>query len=197
MLCAGGGSRKSDGVTPSLTLNMHLNPPASHGPPSSAASSRPTTRPSSGRSATSRSTTAHAATAGGGAEAAAVASVQLRPSTVWLSLPLLQRLQSFFEPLSNLPAAVTQDDRCAILLCVCQLVQHVMLALTVTAHTPGSCVRDLWWDNCLRCFAMLHTCFLCSQLAGLPWSDTTSCPLLFCMCESHIAWSTTRLQAFC
>ncbi|KAL0044023.1 hypothetical protein WJX82_003156 [Trebouxia sp. C0006] len=113
VLCAGGGSRKSDGVTPSLILNMHLNPPASHGPPSSAASSRPTTRPSSGRSATSRSSTAHAATVGGGAEAAAVASVQLRPSTVWLSLPLLQRLQSFFEPLSNLPAAVTQDDRIA------------------------------------------------------------------------------------
>ncbi len=115
MLCAGGGSRKIDGVTPSLTLNMHLNPPASHGPPSSAASSRPTTRPSSGRSASSCSSTAHAAAAGGGSAATAVANVQLRPSTVWLSLPLLQRLQSFFEPLSNLPAAVTQDDRCAML----------------------------------------------------------------------------------
>jgi len=111
VLCAGGGSRKSDGVTPSLTLNMHLNPPASHGPPSSAASSCPTTRPSSGRSATSRSSAA----AGGGAEAAAVANVQLRPSTLWLSLPLLQRLQSFFEPVANLPAAVTQAHRCGII----------------------------------------------------------------------------------
>jgi len=90
---------------------MHLNPPASYGPPSSAASSRPTSRPSSGRSAASRSSTAHAAALGGGAEAAAVASVQLRPSTVWLSLPFLQRLQSFFEPLANMPAAAAHDNR--------------------------------------------------------------------------------------
>ncbi len=142
---------------------MHLNPPASHGPPSSAASSRPTTRPSSGRSATSRSSTAHAAAAGGGAEAAAVASVQLRPSTVWLSLPLLQRLQSFFEPLANLPAAVTANNRCAMLWCICQPVQCVLLAVPGTAHTPGSHVRGQCGHICLRCFNMLHICLVKSS----------------------------------
>ncbi len=131
---------------------MHLNPPASHGARSSAASSRPTSRPSSGRSATSRSSAA----AGGGSEATAVASVQLRPSTVWLSLPLLQRLHSFFEPLANLPAAVTQDNRCAMLWCICQLVQCELLAMPGTARTPGLCVRGQCGHICLCSFNTLH-----------------------------------------
>ncbi len=165
MLCAGGGSRKSDGVTPSLSLNMHLNPPASHGPPSSAASPRPTSRPSSGRSTTSRSSTAHAAAAGGGTDSAAVSNVQLRPSTVWLSLPLLQRLQSFFEPLANLPAAATQDDRCGIPRCICQTLQCPTLIRPVTAHAPGSFVRAqmlphlfMLLEHAAYMFPMLSAC---------------------------------------
>ena len=82
---------------------MHINPSTPPNPPSGATSrapSRATSRPSSGRSA--------AASSGG--NATAVASVQLRPSTVWLSLPLLQRLQAFFEPLTNLPAAPVRQS---------------------------------------------------------------------------------------
>lgn len=159
MLCAGRGSRKSDGVTPSLTLNMHLNPPASDGPPSSAASSRPTSRPSSGR----RPASCPNAAAGGASEATAVASVQLRPSTVWLSLPLLQRLQSFFEPLANMPATATQGDRCEILWCVCQPVQCVLLAMHVTADTPGTFVKGRRFHCYIRCFDIMHTCFISLQ----------------------------------
>ena len=114
VLCAGSASRRSEGVTPSLTLSMHLNPPASPSSQSStspAALSRPTSRPSSGRSAALRPSSANGTAASGGTGSAAVASIQLRPTTVWLSLPFLRRLQTFFEPLSTVPAAATQHDR--------------------------------------------------------------------------------------
>lgn len=114
VLCAGSGSKWSEGVTPSLTLSMHLNPPASAPSQTSTSpggSSRPTTRPSSGRSAATRPSSANGTAASSGNGATAVANIQLRPSTVWLSLPFLQRLQAFFAPLANIPATATQDDR--------------------------------------------------------------------------------------
>ena len=101
----------SGGVTPSLTLCMHLNPPAFPSSPSSASpgtASQPITRPGSGRSSASRP--GSAASVGGGG-ATAVASIQLRPSTVWLSLSFLQRLQTFFEPLTSMPATADCPTR--------------------------------------------------------------------------------------
>lgn len=98
VLCAGRGSHKAQGINPSVTLSMHVNPFPSSNPPSGGPSrgpSRPTSRPG------------NAALSSGGA-ATAVASIQLRPSTVWLSLPLLQRLQAFFEPLTNVPSDAEQ-----------------------------------------------------------------------------------------
>ena len=82
---------------------MHLTPSQL-----SPTSLRTTSRPSSGRNRQSRPGSAASA---GEPDATAVASVQLRPSTVWLSLPLLQRLQAFFEPLVGLPAATAQQSR--------------------------------------------------------------------------------------
>ena len=111
MLCVGGNSHRGDGVTPSVTLSMHVNPSTPPNPPSGPPSYgplRPTCWPGSGRSTTFRPGSA-AASGGGGSTA--VASVQLRPSTVWLSLPLLQRLQAFFAPLTSLPEKVAQQSR--------------------------------------------------------------------------------------
>ena len=105
VLCAGGSAPKADGVTPSVTLSLHLSPSLTPQPPSASC-------PGSGRSASSRP---GSAVSGGGPDATAVASVQLQPSTVWLSLPLLQRLQGFIEPLGSMPAASAQQLRSDIL----------------------------------------------------------------------------------
>lgn len=111
VLCVGGNPHRGDGVTPSVTLSVHVNPSTPSNPPSGPPSygpSRPTCWPGSGRSTTFRPGSA-AASGGGGSTA--VASVQLRPSTVWLSLPLLQRLQAFFAPLTSLPEKLAQQSR--------------------------------------------------------------------------------------
>ena len=102
MLCVGGGSHRAEGITPSVILSMHINPSPPATPPSGA--------PSRGASRTpSRPGSAALSTSGGGT-ATAVASVQLRPSTVWLSLPLLQRLQAFLEPLTSLSTVPAEQS---------------------------------------------------------------------------------------
>ena len=94
-MCAGGGAIKSPGVTPSLQLSIKLQTSE----PNSASSS--TAGTSSGHSPPRRPNSAPTGSSSGGSPATAVADIKLRPSTVWLSLPLLQRLQAFLEPLTN------------------------------------------------------------------------------------------------
>lgn len=105
-MCAGGIGIKSPGVTPSLQLSINLqtqNPGTVSSPtPHPGSGLRPASRPSSACDCSS------------GQPATAVAEIKLRPSTVWLSLPLLQRLQAFLEPLTN-PISQASDavDRSA------------------------------------------------------------------------------------
>lgn len=119
MLCVAGVSPTANGTTPCITLSMHLTPSQSSSP----SPSHTTSRPGSGGSRPSRP---GSAASGGGPDATAVASVQLRPSTVWLSLPLLQRLQAFFEPLVGLPAAPAQQQRYDRLHLCCETFGHVV-----------------------------------------------------------------------
>ena len=93
VMCAGGVGIKSPGVTPSLQLSITLQ--TSDPTPASTAGS------SSGHSPPRRPNSAPTGGSSGGSPATAVAEIKLRPSTVWLSLPLLQRLQAFLEPLTN------------------------------------------------------------------------------------------------
>lgn len=108
-MCAGGVGIKSPGVTPSLQLSLNLHS-------SSSKATTSTARPGSGRPAASRPNTAAAVPSSGGGPATAVAEIKLRPSTVWISLPLLQRLQAFIEPLMN--PAPTESDANVRLACV-------------------------------------------------------------------------------
>ena len=95
VMCAGGVGIKSPGVTPSLQLSINLQT----SDPTSASSS--TAGTSSGHSPPRRPISAPTGSSSGGSPATAVADIKLRPSTVWLNLPLLQRLQAFLEPLTN------------------------------------------------------------------------------------------------
>ena len=110
-MCAGGVGIKSPGVTPSLQLSLNLHS-------SSSKATTSTAHPGSGRPSASRPNRAAAVPSSGGGPATAVAEIKLRPSTVWISLPLLQRLQAFIEPLMNpAPAESDADVRLACLLC--------------------------------------------------------------------------------
>lgn len=95
VMCAGGTGIKSPGITPSLQLSINLqtqNP---------GQASRATVGHSSGHSPASRPNSTTASGSSGDQAATAVVEIKLRPASVWISLPLLQRLQAFLEPLTN------------------------------------------------------------------------------------------------
>ena len=156
VLSAGGASQKAMGMTPSLTLSMHLNPPIS---PASF-SSRPTALPSGGHSHAGRPSSGRSGLGSGGSAAAAVASIQLRPSTVWLSLPFLQRLQSFFEPLSSMPVPAAQMNRCALALRVPNL-HFTCVHPDITLYILSLLVNILTFTCVHPHFTCVHPHFTC------------------------------------